>query len=541
MSSAEGGIARRACLSALSGLLLALAYPTPDLYGIAFVALVPFLLALAGAGRGAALASGYACGGAFFFTLLYWIPRVMVVYGGLPGVAADLLLALLVFYLATYVALFAWLVAATWRRLGPRALLGAPVFWVGLEIARGRLLSGFPWGLLGYSQYRDLPILQAATLGGIYAVSLLVMAANSGVALLLLVPAPRRARVAGGALLGAVALAGCGGLLAMRGASRAGGEAAPVRVAAIQGNVSEETKWSPGAEARIITDLVRLTREAATRGAVLVVWPESASPYSMRVPVQEKEEGGHDAGRLTLQPAREYVDLVSGLARDLKIGLIVGSVDYDIRGGDLSALNSAFAVGSDGSIGPSYDKIHLVPFGEYVPLQRLLFFVNRMVRGAIAGFAPGTRLVLLPTPAGPAATFICYEAIFPELVRALARRGATILVNITNDAWFGRTAAPRQHLAMAVVRAVENRRFLLRSANTGISAVVDPFGRIAEETALETQTVLVGSVVPGGGTTPYARAGDVLAWSCAILTVLHAAALRAASARPMAGTGARDR
>src|SRR5207245_2109860 len=155
----------------------------------------------------------YACGGAFFFALLYWIPRVLVVYGGLSRPAAGLLLALLVFYLASYVAVFAWLLAATWRRFGPVAVLGAPVFWVGLEIARARLLSGFPWGLLGYSQYRDLPILQAATLGGIYAVSLLVMAANCGVALCVLASAPRRARVAGGALLLAVALAGCGGLL----------------------------------------------------------------------------------------------------------------------------------------------------------------------------------------------------------------------------------------------------------------------------------------------------------------------------------------
>ncbi|HKN48088.1 MAG TPA: apolipoprotein N-acyltransferase, partial [Candidatus Polarisedimenticolia bacterium] len=513
-----------------------------DLFGVAFVALVPFLVTLAGAGRGAALVSGYACGGAFFFALLYWIPRVLVVYGGLSRPAAGLLLALLVFYLASYVAVFAWLLAATWRRFGPVAVLGAPVFWVGLEIARARLLSGFPWGLLGYSQYRDLPILQAATLGGIYAVSLLVMAANCGVALCVLASAPRRARVAGGALLLAVALAGCGGLLALRGAQGSRGGPAPFRVAAIQGNVSEVSKWSPGAEARILADLVRLTQEAAARGAVLVVWPESASPYSLRVPVREEVgESGQGAGRVTLKPAQEYVDLVSGLARDLRIGLIVGSVDYEVRGGDLSALNSAFAVGPDGSLGPSYDKIHLVPFGEYVPLQRLLFFVNRMVRGAIAGFAPGTRLVLLPTPAGPAATLICYEAIFPELVRALARRGATILVNITNDAWFGQTAAPRQHLAMAVVRAVENRRFLLRSANTGISAVVDPFGRIVEETSLETQTVLVGSVVPGGESTPYARAGDLLAWSCAILTLLHAAALRAAAAHPMAGTGARVR
>jgi apolipoprotein N-acyltransferase len=172
-----------------------------------------------------------------------------------------------------------------------------------------------------------------------------------------------------------------------------------------------------------------------------------------------------------------------------------------------------------------------VPFGEYVPLSRVLFFVDRMVQGAIAEFVAGTRLEPLPTPFGRAATFVCYEAIFPGLVRDLAH-DAEFMVNITNDAWFGKSAAPRQHLAMAAVRAAENRLWLVRAANTGISAIVDPWGRVRAEAALDTRTVLRGSIEPRRGRSPFARTGDVAGGACAILTFLSAAALRAAFLRP---------
>jgi apolipoprotein N-acyltransferase len=523
MSSAEA--ARRGVpASVLSGILLALAYPRADLGAVAFVALVPFLLALRNCGRRAGLVRGYACGLAFFTALLYWIPRVMVVHGGLHRAAAIPILALLVAYLATYVALFAVAVGVAWRRFGPLSLLAAPVLWVGLELVRGRALTGFPWGLLGYSQYRDLPLLQASTLGGIYAVSFLVMAANTGLTLLLIRPVRGGLRVAGAALLAIVVLAHAGGWLALRDAAPAG-EGGFVG-AAVQANVPQDQKWAPGAEARVIQSLARLTREAAATGARLVVWPESSSPYSFRRPVRSP---GSDGTALAIEPYEPYVDFVAGLTRDLGVTVIAGSVDYGFAAPgagprELRAFNSAFVVGPDGALGPAYAKVHLVPFGEYVPLQRILFFVDRMVRGAIAGFAPGTRLEPLPTPVGGAGTFICYEAIFPELVREIARRpGSAILVNITNDAWFGRSAAAYQHLAMAAVRAAENRRYLLRAANTGISALVDPWGRIVARTRLDESVVLSGRLTARAGLTPYARGGDRFAWACAILTVLHAA------------------
>ena len=505
-----------------SGFLLALAYPRADFGLVAFVALAPFLLSLQDVPPASALWRGYLCGFAFFASLLDWIPRVMEVYGGLPLPLAWLVLLLLVFYLATYVALFALLVAASSRRLGALSLVAAPVAWVGLEIARGRLLTGFPWGLLGYTQYRNIPLLQVAAWGGIYAVSFLVLAANAGLALLLLRPATQGQRIGGAALILLVALAYASGGLALRAAEdRPQNEAIPV--AAIQANVAQDRKWNPGGEAQILSDLVRLTRQAS--GARLIVWPESSSPFSFRRPVQ----GG--ASRITVETDAAYLSVVTDLARSLDATLIVGSVDYAANNGDVRATNSAFAVGPDGSLLASYDKIHLVPFGEYVPLHRLLFFVDRMARGAIADFGPGTRFAPLPTAAGRAATFICYEAIFPEVVRRIANKDAAFLVNITNDAWFGKSAAPRQHLAMAAVRAAENRRFMVRAANTGISAIVDPYGRILARTSLMESAVLRGVVRPRADRTPYTRAGDVFAWGCAILTLLHGAALRAAFLR----------
>jgi len=204
----------------------------------------------------------------------------------------------------------------------------------------------------------------------------------------------------------------------------------------------------------------------------------------------------------------------------------VGGVDYRIAGGLIEALNSALVVGPDGVPGAAYAKVHLVPFGEYVPLRRLLFFVDAMVEGAIAAFAPGNRVEALPTPVGRAAVFVCYEAIFPELVRRLARE-ADLLVNITNDGWFGRGAAPRQHLAMAAVRAVESGLDLLRAANTGISAVVDRSGRIRARTAIDETTILRGRLTAGGSGRPlYARTGDLFAWGCVILALLLGAASR---------------
>ncbi|HEV8702495.1 MAG TPA: apolipoprotein N-acyltransferase [Candidatus Polarisedimenticolia bacterium] len=515
-----------------SGAVLALAYPLADRGILALVALIPFLLSLQATEKGTALLRGYACGGSFFAILLYWIPAVMETYGGLPLPVAWLLQALLVFYLATFFALFAWIVSVAWRRYGPVALAFAPVSWVALEIARARLLTGFPWGLLGYTQYRNPALLQAAVWGGIFAVSFLVMAVNAGGALLILQPAASRARIAGAILIAVSALSFMGGRLALgrEAGHEADGDGGAIPVAAIQANVAQDHKWDPKAAAGTLSDLARLSRQAASSGARLIVWPESSSPFSVRRP------GGDRASGPGVETDAAYAAFLGDLARSLHADLIVGSVDYRAAGETVRAYNSALAVGADGTLGATYDKVHLVPFGEYVPLARALFFVNRMVSGSIGEFDAGTRLEPLPTSVGRAGTVICYEAIFPEIVRRVAGRDAAFLVNITNDAWFGRTAAPYQHLAMAAVRAAENRRYMVRAANTGISALIDPFGRILARTGIEESAVLGGTIRARHDRTVYARCGDLFAWGCAILTALQVAALRAAFLRSGIGS-----
>ncbi|MGH9749807.1 MAG: apolipoprotein N-acyltransferase, partial [Candidatus Polarisedimenticolia bacterium] len=316
-----------------------------------------------------------------------------------------------------------------------------------------------------------------------------------------------------------------GGALVLRGAATRTG-APELAVAAVQPNVPQDRKWEEGSAARILDDLERLTREAAAGGAVLIAWPESASPYAVSLPLPDPRDGGRAA------PHSTYVERLEKLVDVTGARLVVGTVDYRMTPRGLRAANSARIVTPGEGLGPAYDKIHLVPFGEYVPLARLLFFVERLAGGAIADFDPGERLEPLPTPWGAAAVFICYEAIFPDLVRRLAGSDATLLVNLTNDAWFGRTSAPYQHLAMAAVRAAELRRPLLRAANTGISALVDPYGRIVARTRLMETAILSGRVTPRSGRTPYARAGDAFAWACAILGALLALATRARPARP---------
>jgi len=511
----------------LSGLLLAASFPLADVGWLAFIALVPLIGAIHGATPRRAARLGFVTGTVFFTALLYWLVEVMTRYGGLPVWAGAGFLLMLVAYLALYVAAFAALVAAVAGRCGAGGLLAAPVIWVGLEFLRGHLLTGFPWGLVGYTQWHNTPLLQVAAAGGVHAVSFLVVMVNAALALLVGRGAPGRARLAAAGVCGLAVAAQVTGALVVPPLSTP--PAAPFAVAAIQADVAQDRKWNRAEEGAIISGLFEMTASAAGDGARLVVWPESSSPMSFHVPVSRAAAGGVVERRI--EARGDYVDAVAALARDHRLTLIAGTVDYRWDGGRLLAFNSAIVVDEQGVVGPSYDKIRLVPFGEYVPLRHVLFFVDRMVQGAIAEFVPGSREASLPTPFGRAATFVCYEAIFPGLVRDLAR-DAAFMVNITNDAWFGRSAAPRQHLAMAAFRAAENRRWLVRAANTGISAIVDPWGRVRAETPLDVRTVLQGTIEPRADRSPFARTGDIVGIACAILAVLLAAALRAAFLRP---------
>ncbi|MGH7772512.1 MAG: apolipoprotein N-acyltransferase [Candidatus Binatia bacterium] len=479
--------ARDLLLAALSGVLLVLTFPTAELWPVAFVALVPVLIALRGLGWRAAAGLGFVAGLVFFVGSLYWVVPTVVRYGGLSWVAATGVLLLLAGFLALYFAGFSAGVAVL-RHRGVAFVLSTAALWVAFELLRSHLFTGFPWNLLGYSQYQNLTIIQIAALTGVYGVSFIVAGVNAAIADVL------AARDGWRRAVGSLATAG---LLA--GGALAYGWAAPdrvapptIRVALLQGNFSQGIKWNAAFQDETMRVYRDLTLAQADFRPDLIVWPETAAPFFLR----------HD-------PLRSKVE---GLAAKVGAPLLVGSPDWD---GEQPHryTNSAFLIIPEKGIAAKYDKVHLVPFGEYVPLKRILFFVNKLTQGAIGDFSPGTEFTVFSIPAGRFGVTISYEIYFPHEVRRYVMDGAEFLVNVTNDAWYGKSAAPYQHVAMVVFRAVENGRYLVRAANTGISAVVAPDGRIVASSGLFERTALTGMISAITEVTPYSRYGDLFGWA----------------------------
>lgn len=464
----------------------------------------PFRVARAGAPPPyrRAFALGLLAGVVHFAGALYWLVDVMVLYGGLSLPVALGAAALLVAYLAVYPALFAATLAVLYRRFGTRGLLAAPAVWVTTELGRATLLTGFPWALVGASQATWLPIAQLASVTGIYGLSALLACGN--VALVLLIVGEGRLRLAVPALVVACTLgvAAWGGARIARGTLLQQGD--PVRAGIVQGNFAQEIKWNESLAPAILDRYLDLSAEAIGRGAQLVVWPESSVPFYFL---------GSPSG----------AERIRRLAREARAHVLVGSDEYEVRSqandgpADVRLYNSAFMIQPDGEVGGVYRKMRLVPFGEYVPLERLLFFVAPLVE-AVSDFSPGDRAALLPVGAHAASTAICYEVIYPDLIRRFVREGSELLTTITNDAWFGRSSAARQHFEQASIRAVEQGRFLVRAANTGISGFVDPYGRVLQRTDLFVSAVQVQEVRFLRERTIYGRVGDIVAYACVALT-----------------------
>ena len=505
-------------LATLSGVLLALSFPKFGHPAFAWVALTPLVVALSGATLRRAFLLGLTSGIIYFTGTLYWITRVMAVYGGLQTWVAVLINAALIAYLALFPALFALCTRQITMRYGQAALTAAPVVWVASELGRTYLFSGFPWVLLGYSQATVLPIAQLASVFGVFGVSMLVAAVSTtfamavgGPAEVLLSRAPRPAktgryvRYAPAAVAMAVVLvvAVWGGRRAAASELIRNGE--PLRVGIIQGNVDQAEKWDVSRASSIFQDHVRMTRQAIGEGAEVVIWPESSTPFLF-------EEDLPDASKIRT------------LAEQAHVGILLGS-DQIERGRPDKFYNSAFLVRSDGTTAGVYRKMHLVPFGEYVPLQRLLFFAAPLTE-QVGTFSPGITATILPLDGHKVSVAICYEVIYPELVRQFVEGGSELLTTITNDAWFGDTSAPVQHFQQASMRAIENGRYLVRAANTGISGIVDPYGRVVEQTAVFQPAVLVGEARYLRESTFYARHGDILAYASAVATAVFVVVAR---------------
>lgn len=483
-------------LAAVSGLLLFFSYPKFGTDAVAWIALVPLLVALPGTSGWRAFRLGYVTGAVSALGLLYWISLVVVQYGGIPLPVGIAIMLVLCGAFAIFPSIFAWVVARLVTSFGGVGLLGAPFVWVGTELLRAHTAFQFPWCQLGYSQYRTLPVIQIASITAVYGVSFLLVASS---ALLAYIVVERRHEARRAALMGLVALVGGAWGFGMWAMSRPLPETGRIRVGLVQAAIRQEEKWMAG---RAIDNLERhleLTAEAADRGARLVVWPESSVPFFWG-----QAPGIAERLRATT------------LLRD--VYLFFGNDDRE----DDPDGESRFYVGAKlltprGEVEARYRKMQLVPFGEYVPMQPLFTLGGRVAAKAVrqvADFSPGSEPVVAEVDGHLVGGYICYEAIFPALVRRFPASGAELLLNITNDAWYGTTSAPHQHLAMSALRAVENRRYMVRAANTGITTVVDPWGRILEPTRLFDRTVVVRDVPFIAETSFYTRHGDLFARGC---------------------------
>jgi apolipoprotein N-acyltransferase len=490
-------------LSIFSGLLLVASFPKFGHPAAGWIALAPLLVALTRtrgtSGWRGAFAAGWLTGAIYFAGTVYWVVGVMQQYGGLHIAVAVLVGALLVAYLALYPAIFATIVGAAVRSLGPRALWAAPAVWVATEWARATIGGGFPWVPLGGSQASVLPIVQTASVVGVYGLSgllCLVSAAAAASALL-----PGRATRLGAASV-ALLVVGVAALGAWR---VAGGQlvsaGTPLRVGLVQGNVAQDRKYDPAFADEIMDRYLASSRDAIAGGAELVIWPEASTPFYL------------DADAARAEPIRR-------LAAETSTPFLVGTDEYEPPRDGMPErfFNAAALVGADGRTRGSYRKIHLVPFGEYVPLKPLLFFVQPLIE-AVSDFSPGTERVVFDTGRGRLSVAICYESVYPGLSRAFAERGAQLLVTITNDAWFGRSSAAYQHFELGAIRAVEQGRYLVRAANTGITGAVDPYGRSLARTDLFVPAMVVVDVRLHDEPTIYRRVGDIVAWASLAATV----------------------
>jgi apolipoprotein N-acyltransferase len=466
---------------ALSGLLLVLSLPKPDLYPLAWIALVPLLLLLSAARtwREAALPS-YFAGVVFFAGTFYWITETMIVYGGLGPLSAVGVGLLFAVVYALHFVLFAIPVWWAVQRWGPSGLLIAAPVWVTVELARTYWFSGFPWMLSGYALVPFAGLLQIVTWTGIYGLSFAATAVNSAIAYGV---AGRRRNW----LIGSVAAALVLSLLPILPRPAAPtGESINVRL--VQTDISIEHPWSePEPTMRLMNELSQIS--TAQPGSVnLIVWPETPAPFYL------KEDP-------------EFRKRIEQIARQSDAYVLVGYIDQIANG----PTNSAAVLDPKGEMVSRYDKIHLVPFGEYIPMKKLLFFADSLTR-QVGDFVSGTNLTVSTIDHHRLSTAICYESIFPDLVRQFVKHGSELLVVITNDGWFGESSAPFQHLRMGVVRAVENRRYEIRDANTGISAIIDPYGRIEKSTPIGQRMILEGKAHFRTDQTFYTKYGDVFAY-----------------------------
>jgi apolipoprotein N-acyltransferase len=503
----------------LSSVLQVLIFPLPGLYVLSWVAFAPLIVAvlrarpageleiagsvnLRAATPGQAFLLGYVSGILWFAGTCYWIYDTMHEHGGLSVPVALLALFLFCLYLGLYHGLFGLLLgmAAGPGRDHRRAIISIPFLWVAVELARTRV-TGFPWDLLGTAQVDNIPLSRIATLTGVYGISFEIMLVNVALAAAFLVPRKKRnpllvAALAAGAVLQAGSLVDAPAL--------AGDRAALL----VQENIPVDENWTRDTFQRTLRELTELSVKAdsagraETRGKTdLIVWPESPAPFFTNDPF--------------------FREPVSEMARTTQSWVVTGAIGSNRAGqsGSSSELfNSAALVSPAGEWTARYDKVHLVPFGEYLPFPRLFAFAGGLTK-AVGEFTPGMSRVALHAGHTALAVFICYESVFPDDVRQFADNGAQVFVNISNDGWYGDSGAYAQHLNQTRMRAIENERWILSATDTGVTGSIDPYGRVVARMPRKERGTLVAPYALTSVTTFYTRHGDWFAYLCAIISL----------------------
>jgi apolipoprotein N-acyltransferase len=485
----------RVLLAIGSGAALGLAFPNYNFYLLAWVAMGLLVLASAGAPLKEAPLYGFLHGQVFYPVCLPWVDTVMRQYGNIDPWIAAAFVGFIGLVGGLICTMFSTGVALASRRSKLLACAIAPFLWTALEYFRTNIpIIGSSWDLSGYPAAHSLALLQITSVTGIYGLCFLIAAYGSLVAYAVLERSRRGWMIAAGVTLLLVVVAAGGTYLIPA--------ATPHYVAhLVQTNFPQSESYPADwltVHAGELDQLEKISVDAARQEPGLIIWPEVPAPFTLQEP--------------------QFAERAARIAREADNYFLVGVVDWKNVGGKWLASNSAVLLNPAGQRIYSYDKIHLLPFGEYVPLRGWLTFAKRLTAD-ISDFTPGSTYSVGQIPQGKFGAFICYEAIFPSEVRRFTASGAQLLITISNDGWFGRSSAPEQHMFMARVRAVENRRWLLRDTNNGYTESIDPYGRTAAQLAIDMRGQLTAPYDFRSDLTPYARFGDWFSWLCIVVTV----------------------
>ncbi len=487
-------------LALVSGVALALAYPSFSIPLLGWTAPAVLMIAVLGERPRFAFLLGSVQGAVYFGLSLPWFYTVMRQYGPLPVMQAGGVFALVIIVMSFFHAAFAGAIAWIGKDSPGRACVAAPFLWVAMEFATMHMPAiGFPWNLLGYVAAGNIVFVQLTAITGIFGLSLVVAAYNALAAWVAL-------QLFSGKQVGNTAWIGANAFLiviALVGPRYVPKAHADYTAHLVQTNFPVANGYPADwmqTHATEMDSLEQISIAAAQKAPGIVVWPEVPAPFSLQ-----------DAN---------FLARAQRIARGAGNGFLVGVIDWKpLPAGGIGASNSAVLLGPQGERQFIYDKIHLVPFSEYVPWRNWLFFA-RDLTSLIGDFQHGTQYKVGNISGGPFSVYICYEAIFPNEVRRFTQAGAQLLINISDDGWFGGSGAPEQHLAMARVRAVENRRWLLRDTNDGITVSIDPYGRTEARLPPHIRGELDAPYAFRSDLTPYARWGDWLPWLCVLAALV---------------------